>query len=66
MKILNQNSEFTQIFAEAGNSWELNEWILDDVEEFTCCLYGFSHQIKKVDEVREIKVKKMCGSSLEL
>ena len=28
--------------------------------------YGFSRRIKKVDEAREIKVKKICGSSLEL
>ena len=66
MKILNQNSNFTQIFAEVGNSQELNERILSGVEEFTCHLYGFSHRIKKVDEAREIKVKKMYGSNLEL
>ncbi|KAL7404873.1 hypothetical protein ABVT39_020258 [Epinephelus coioides] len=55
MKILNQNSKFIQIFAEVGNSWELDERILSGVEEFTCRLYGFSHRIKKVDEAREIK-----------
>ncbi|KAL7398479.1 hypothetical protein ABVT39_010581 [Epinephelus coioides] len=66
MKILSQNSKIIHIFAEVGNSWELDERILSGVEEFMCCLYGFSHRIKKVDEAREIKVKKMCGSSLEL
>ncbi len=66
MKILNDNAKFIQIFAQVGNSWELDERILSGVEEFTCCLYGFSRRIKKVDEAREIKVKKMCGSSLEL
>lgn len=29
-------------------------------------LDGFSRPVKKVDEVREVNVKKMCGSSLEL
>lgn len=29
-------------------------------------LYGFSRPVKKVDEVREVNVKKMCGSSPEL
>ena len=33
---------------------------------FKSCLYGFNSRIKKVDEAREIKIKKMCGSSLEL
>lgn len=66
MKILNQNSKFIQIFSEVGNSWELDERILSGLEEFTCRLYGFSRRVKKVDEAREIKVKKMCGSSLEL
>ncbi|CAJ1061361.1 hypothetical protein XNOV1_A016548 [Xyrichtys novacula] len=65
-KILNQNSKFVQIFAEVGNSWELDETILSGVEEFTCRLYGFSRRVKKVDEAREVKIKKMCGSSLEL
>ena len=66
IKILNQNSKFMQIFAEVGNSWELDEQILSGVQEFTCRLYGFNSRIKKVDEAREIKIKKMCGSSLEL
>ena len=66
IKILNQNSKFIQIFAEVGNSWELDEQILSGVQEFTCRLYGFNSRIKKVDEAREIKIKKMCGSSLEL
>ena len=66
MKILNQNSNLTQIFAEVGNSSELNEQILSGVDKFTRCLYGFSCRIKNVDEAREIKVKKMCGSNLEL
>ena len=58
MKILNQNSKFIQIFAEVGNSWEHDERIFSGVEEFTCRLYGFSRRIKKVDEAREIKIKK--------
>ena len=66
MRILNQNSKFIQIFSEVRNSWELDERILSGLEEFTCRLYGFSCRVKKVDEAREIKVKKMCGSSLEL
>ncbi|KAJ8408195.1 hypothetical protein AAFF_G00264230 [Aldrovandia affinis] len=66
MKILNQNSKFIQIFAAVGDSWEIDELVLSGAEEFTCRLYGFSPRIKKVDEAREIKIKKICGSSLEL
>ena len=33
MNILNQTSKFIQIFAEVGNSWELDEQILSAVEE---------------------------------
>ncbi|KAL2089301.1 hypothetical protein ACEWY4_013989 [Coilia grayii] len=65
MKIINQNSKFIQVFAKVGNSWELDGQILSGVEEFTCRLYGFSRRIRKVDEAREIKVKKeavvWCG-----
>ncbi|KAJ8353008.1 hypothetical protein AAFF_G00122730 [Aldrovandia affinis] len=66
MKILNQNSKLIQIFAAVGDSWEIDELVLSGAEEFTCRLYGFSPRIKKVDEAREIKIKKICGSSLEL
>lgn len=40
--------------------------MLSGAEEFTCHLYGSGPQLKQVDEAREIKVKKMCGSNLEL
>ena len=29
-------------------------------------MYGFSRRIKHVDEAREVKIKKMCGSTLEI
>ena len=53
------------IFAAVGNSWELDELVLTGVEEFTCRLYGCGPRVKHVDEESEIKVKKMCGSSLK-
>ena len=40
--------------------------MITGVEEFTCRLYGFGPRVKHVDEASEIKVNKMCGSSLEL
>lgn len=51
-----------QIFATVG---KLDEIMLSVAEEFTCRLYGFGPQVKKVNEAREINVKKMCGLSQE-
>ena len=66
IKLLNQHSKFMQIFVAVGNSWELDGLVLTGVEEFTCRLYSFGPRVKHVDEAREIKLKKMCGSGLEL
>ena len=47
-------------------------WTLDDdhivngIEEFTCRLYGVGPRVKQVDVAREIKVKNICGSNVDL
>ena len=65
IKLLGQNSKFIDIFAKVGNQWVLDdEMVLKGIEEFTCRLYGFASRVKKVNEAREIKAKKLSGSAL--
>lgn len=67
IKLLSQNSMFIQLFAAVGSTWKLDdERILTGIEQFTGRLYGGGPRVKEVDVAREVKVKKICGSSLHL
>ena len=67
MKLLSQNSKFINIFASVGLTWTLDDdHIVNGIEEFTCRLYGVGPRLKQVDVAREIKVKNICGSNVDL
>ena len=67
MKLLSLNSNFIDIFAAVGFTWTLDDdHIVTGIEEFTCRLYGVGPRVKQVDVAREIKVKNICGSNVDL
>ena len=67
MKLLSQNSKFIHIFGTVGSTWTLgDDHIVHGMEEFTCRLYGVGPLVKQVDVAREIKVKNICGSNVDL
>ena len=66
MKLISQHPKFIELFSQIGTSWECDNDTLSGIEEFTCLMYGFSRRIKHVNEAREVKIKKMCGSTLEI
>ena len=61
LKVLQNASKFAAVLTIFGNNWELDEKPVKSVEEFVCVLFGHM-TIKKVNEVIEIKLKKVCGS----
>ena len=67
MKLLSHNSKFIHIFAAVGFPWTLDDdHFVNDIEEFTCRLYVVGPRVKQVDMAREIKVKNICGSNVDL
>ena len=67
MKLLSLNSNFIDIFAAVGFTWTLDDdRIVHGMEELTCRLYGVGPRVKQVDVAREIKVKNICGSNVDL
>ena len=67
MKLLRQNSTFIHIFGTVGSTWTLDDdHIVHGIEEFTCRLYGVGPRVKQVDVAREIKVKNIYGSNVDL
>ena len=67
MKLLSQNSKFIHRFAAVSLMWTLDDdHIINGIEEFTCRLYGVGPRVKQVDVAREIKVKNICSSNVDL
>ena len=67
MKLLSQNSKCVHVFGAVGSTWTRgDDDIVHGMEEFTCRLYGVGPRVKQVDVAREIKVKNICGSNVDL
>ena len=67
MKLLSQNSKFIHIFGAMGSTWTLDDdHIVHGIEEFTCRLYGVGPRVRQAGVAREIKVKNICGSNVDL
>ena len=45
-----------------GTDWELDQQTMDELEEFTCSMYGFRNS-NSVDRVRSTMLKKMTGGN---
>ena len=55
------------IFGAVGSTWTLDDdHIVHGMEKFTCRLYGVGPRVKQVDVAREINVKNICGSNVDL
>ena len=55
------------IFGAVGSTWTLDDdHIVHGIEEFKCRLYGVGSRVKQVNVAREIKVKNIRGSNVDL
>ena len=45
--------------AQLGNEWDVSQSLLDELEEFTCAIYG-QNRLSSVDELRVNKFKQKC------
>ena len=67
MKLLSLNSKSIDIFAAVGFTWTLDDdHIGNGIKEFTCRLYGVGPRVKQADVGRQMKVKNICGSNVDL
>ena len=67
IKLLSLNSKFIDIFPAVCFTWTLDDdHIVNGIEEFMCRLYGVGPRVKQIDVAREIKVKNICGSNVDL
>ena len=59
LKALQQNPRFIETLAKLGESWHMDAFLLDDVEAFTCAMYGRSN-FTNVDDLRFYMLKEKC------
>ena len=56
---------YSSPFRELGDEWSVKPETIDDIEAFTCLMYGYSRQ-KSIDTVRGIMLRKMVGEDEQL
>ena len=62
MKELEKNPKFQDSFAKLGDSWAIHDWIVEELDDFTCAMYGYT-RVQSVDEVRALMLKKDVGEA---
>ena len=62
---LEKNPRFQEVFAKLGSDWDIDEYIMNEVEQFTCLMYGYP-RLSSIDEVRYLKLKEMVGDEEKL
>ena len=51
--------------ASLGNSWDVSQALMDELDEFTCALYG-RQNIKHVDDLRYLKLSEVGSENQRL
>lgn len=52
-------------FRKLGGEWSVDQEVTDELEAFTCLMYGHARE-KSVNTVRSIMLRKMLGENEEL
>ena len=52
-------------YRKLGDEWSVKPEVIDDIEAFTCLMYGYSQQTS-IDAVRGIMLRKMVGENEKL
>ena len=60
LKKLQQYPRFQKVFKDLGSAWDVQEELYSTLEEFTCVMYGNTHN-KSINELRVLMLRKMVG-----
>ena len=61
LKKLQNNPRFLKTFQHRGEDWKVKSQLHEELEEFTCLVYGYQHE-KNLNEVRTMILTKMVGN----
>ncbi|XP_063959228.1 uncharacterized protein LOC135154916 [Lytechinus pictus] len=65
LKKLQSHPKYHTAFRKLGDEWSVEPEVLDDIEAFTCLMYGHARE-KSVNAVRSIILKQMVGDDERL
>ena len=65
LKVLETDQSFQEAFSKLGEAWEVSEEVMDELERFTCVLYG-NKRAKKVNSLRFTTLNAKCGENDDL
>lgn len=65
LKKLDKNPRFHKVFQQLGEDWNVNAEVLNEVEHFTCLMYGVVRE-SSVDNARVKLLQKMVGQGEKL
>ena len=60
IQLLLKEKKFENVLSKIGDSWHIDEGLIDSLEEFTCALYGRKKDTD-INKVRADKLKEKCG-----
>ena len=60
LKTLQKTPKFAAVLCRLGETWDITEDLLDELEEFTCAIYGRA-RVHKVNELRYIRIQELCA-----
>lgn len=63
IKTMLRNRRYIQILAQLGKEWNVEDEVTDELESFTCALYGRAHKIHSVNEFRNTRLNELCSQS---
>ena len=64
IKLIKKFPRFIKPLSEIGNDWSITDRLIDEMEEFTCAVYG-QHKFSSVDELRHFKIKQKCDGETD-
>ena len=66
MTCINDNEHYAPMyFRKLGGEWHVTADMANDIEAFTCLMYGYVRE-KSIDSVRSTMLKKMVGEDEKL
>ena len=67
MKLVLKSPSFCSTFSKVGESWEVSDELVTEIEKFVCVLYGgVKTKLSSVDELRAFMLKVKCDEKYSL
>lgn len=60
VKCLLRLQEYVPTLSSLGDSWDVPDDVIEQLESFTCALYGRAARVSRVDDLRLIRISETC------